>query len=133
MVLVIIALMAVIAAPRLAGGLSGTRLDSGARKLAAGLREARSLAVSTNRDVPFTLSGDANRYSVDGNGTSGQLPQQLAISLLTGRSEVTGTNQGSIRFFPDGSSTGGRIELTGKSGKRVIAVDWLTGRISLSE
>ena len=132
-VLAIIALMTVIAAPRFAGALPGAELESGARKLAAGLREARSLAVSINRDVPFTLSGGANRYAVGANGKSRQLPEKLAISLVTGRAEVTGANQGSIRFFPDGSSTGGRIELTGAGGKRSIEVDWLTGRVRLGE
>lgn len=131
MVLAIVALMVVIAAPRFASALPGAKLDAGARKLMAGLREARSLAVSKNRDVPFTLSGNANRYTVGANGPSGKLPDKLAISLVTGRSEVSGANQGSIRFFPDGSSTGGHIELSGASGKRVIDVDWLTGRISL--
>lgn len=132
-VLTIISLMAVIAAPRFAGALPGAELDSGARKLAAGLREARSLAVSINRDVPFTLSGGANRYAVGATGKSRPLPGKLAITLVTGRTEVTGANQGSIRFFPDGSSTGGRIELTGAGGKRSIEVDWLTGRIRLGE
>ena len=132
-VLAIIALMVVIAAPRFAGSLPGAELESGARKLAAGLREARSLAVSRNRGIPFTLSGGANRYAVGSNGKTRQLPGKLAITLVTATTEITGAKQGSIRFFPDGSSTGGRIELTGAGGKRSIEVDWLTGRIRLGE
>lgn len=132
-VLAIVALMTAIAAPRFAAALPGAELDSGARKLAAGLREARSLAVSTNRAVPFTLRGDANLYTIGRGGESRQLPGKLAITLVTGRREISGANQGSIRFFPDGSSTGGRIELKGAGGKRSIEVDWLTGRIRLGE
>lgn len=132
-VLAIVALMTAIAAPRFAAALPGAELDSGARKLAAGLREARSLAVSTNRAVPFTLRGGANLYTIGRGGESRQLPGKLAITLVTGRREISGANQGSIRFFPDGSSTGGRIELNGAGGKRSIEVDWLTGRIRLGE
>ncbi len=132
-VLAIVALMMAIAVPRFAGALPGAELDSGARKLAAGLREARSLAVSINRAVPFTLSGGANRYAIGRGGESKQLPENLAITLVTGSREITGANQGSIRFFPDGSSTGGRIELAGTGGNRSIEVDWLTGRIRLGE
>ncbi len=132
-VLAIVALMTAIAAPRFAAALPGAELDSGARKLAAGLREARSLAVSTNRAVPFTLRGGANLYTIGRGGESRQLPGKLAITLVTGRREISGANQGSIRFFPDGSSTGGRIELKGAGGKRSIEVDWLTGRIRLGE
>ncbi|MCH8917439.1 MAG: GspH/FimT family pseudopilin [Proteobacteria bacterium] len=132
-VLAIVALMTAIAAPRFAAALPGAELDSGARKLAAGLREARSMAVSTNRAVPFTLRGGANLYTIGRGGESRQLPGKLAITLVTGSREIIGANQGSIRFFPDGSSTGGRIELKGAGGKRSIEVDWLTGRIRLGE
>ncbi len=132
-VLAVVALMTAIAAPRFAAALPGAELDSGARKLAAGLREARSMAVSTNRAVPFTLRGGANLYTIGRGGESRQLPGKLAITLVTGSREITGANQGSIRFFPDGSSTGGRIELKGAGGKRSIEVDWLTGRIRLGE
>ena len=132
-VLAIIGLLAVIAGPRFAGALPGAELDSGARQLVSGLREARSRAVSRNRSVPFILGGGANRYSIGARGRSAALPENLGITLWTGLTEVTGANQGAIRFFPDGSSTGGRLELTGEGGKRVIAVDWLTGRVRLGE
>jgi general secretion pathway protein H len=49
--------------------------------------------------------------------------------MLTARQEVQ-NERGYIRFFPDGSSTGGSITL--RQGKREIAVQvqWLSGRIS---
>ncbi len=132
-VLAIIGLMAVIAGPRLAGALPGAELESGARQLIGGLREARSKAVFLNRQVAFILSGGTNRYSIGVGGRGEALPENIGITLLTGTTEITGANQGSIRFFPDGSSTGGRIELAGKGGKRAIEVDWLTGRIRLGD
>ncbi len=128
-VLAIIGLLAVIAVPRFAGVLPGVELESGARQLVSGLREARSRAVSLNREVPFILAGGANRYAIGLGGRGAALPENIAITLWTGTTEITGANQGAIRFFPDGSSTGGRIELAGQAGKRVIGVDWLTGRI----
>lgn len=36
-----------------------------------------------------------------------------------------------IRFNPDGSSTGGRIELAQGSRYMSVGVDWLTSRISI--
>ena len=132
-VLAIIGLLAVIAAPRFAGALPGAELASGARQLVSGLREARSRAVSLNRQVAFILAGDANRYSIGLGGRGAALPENIAITLWTGTTEITGAHQGAIRFFPDGSSTGGRIELAGKGGKRLIGVDWLTGRVRLGD
>ncbi|MDH3240823.1 MAG: GspH/FimT family pseudopilin [Alphaproteobacteria bacterium] len=127
-VLAIIGLAAVIALPRIGGGLPVAELDSGARRIAAGLNEARSLAVARNRAVRFTLNGADGRFTISGGGGA-RLPDKLGITVTTGTVDVEGTAQGSIRFFPDGSSTGGRIELSGRGGKRSIEVDWLTGRV----
>jgi len=127
-VLAILALATVIALPRIGAGLPGAELDAGARRIAAGLNEARSLAVARNRAVRFTLIGAEKRFTV-GEGPGGALPDKIAITLITGAGDVTGAAQGAIRFFPDGSSSGGRIELSGSGGRRSIEVDWLTGRI----
>ncbi|MDX1483410.1 MAG: GspH/FimT family pseudopilin [Alphaproteobacteria bacterium] len=132
-VLSIIALMLGLAVPRFAGVLPGARLDSGARELASGLREARSRAVALNREVRFTLDRGADRYFIGAGRAGRALPQNLDIALLTGRREIVRPGTGSIRFFPDGSSTGGRIELSSGTDKRSIEVDWLTGRIRLAE
>ena len=125
--------MAVIAAPRFAGVLPGAALDSGTRLILSGLREARSKAVALNRAVPLVLSGAADGFTIGVSGPGRALPKNLEITLFTATTEVSGSRQGAIRFFPDGSSTGGRLELSGKGGKRGIAVDWLTGRIRLEE
>ena len=39
---------------------------------------------------------------------------------------------GGIRFFPDGTSTGGGIEIVRKNRRFLITVDWLTGRVAIS-
>jgi len=38
-----------------------------------------------------------------------------------------------VRFFPDGGSTGGEITIVAGARRRVIEVDWLTGRAALRE
>jgi general secretion pathway protein H len=128
-VLAILALVAVIALPRIGAALPGAELEAGARRIAAGLNEARSLAVARNRAVRFTLDGAEKRFTVGGGGPGGALPDKIAITLITGAGDVSGAARGAIRFFPDGSSSGGRIELSGSGGRRSIEVDWLTGRI----
>jgi hypothetical protein len=40
---------------------------------------------------------------------------------------------GQIRFFPDGSSTGGRIGLSRNDRRAAVAVDWLTGLVSVDD
>ena len=39
---------------------------------------------------------------------------------------------GAIRFYPDGSSTGGRITVASGERKYLVDVDWLTGRVSIA-
>ncbi len=61
-----------------------------------------------------------------------RLPSDLEIRMLTARSEQLDESIANIRFFPDGSSTGGRITLRGGSDDYDVSVDWITGRISVA-
>ena len=42
-------------------------------------------------------------------------------------------HEGAIRFYPDGSSSGGRISLRHGARATVIDVNWLTGKITSAE
>ncbi|HPQ94516.1 MAG TPA: GspH/FimT family pseudopilin [Thiolinea sp.] len=50
--------------------------------------------------------------------------------LNTAASEVSGAT-GSVRFFPDGSSTGGSVELEANGQAFKINIEWITGRVSI--
>jgi general secretion pathway protein H len=61
-----------------------------------------------------------------------QIAKGFEITFQTARSEAMSEKIGQIRFFPDGSATGGRIGLA-LDGQRVeVAVDWLTGLVSVN-
>ncbi len=49
--------------------------------------------------------------------------------MLTTAGEARKGAAPAIRFDPDGSSTGGRIDLVEGKRKLEIGVDWLTGRV----
>ena len=55
------------------------------------------------------------------------------VRLTTAEQEVTGGNSGGIRFFADGSSTGGHISVLMDRREWRINVAWLTGDIALEE
>ena len=59
------------------------------------------------------------------------LPRSVSIAMTAVSNETAGSRLAAIRFNPDGSATGGRIDLA--AGQRVahIGVDWLTGRVSV--
>ena len=112
-------------------GASVADLKSAARTLASGLRQAQSMAMVSRRDAVLTVDVEAREYVLAGETEPKRLPRDIELKLFTAQSEITNENKGAIRFYPDGSSTGGRI--TVKAGERqyLVDVDWLTGRVSI--
>lgn len=131
--LVVLALAALIIAlvpPMLSRGMPGVELKAAARDVAAGLREARSRSLAGNAEVLFTVDVESRSFAVAG-GRSRRLPGRLTLSLYTAERELVDSQVGSIRFFPDGSSTGGGVRLSSESGGYDVTVDWLTGQVAI--
>jgi len=55
------------------------------------------------------------------------------VTITTARSELTSETVAGIRFFPDGGSTGGHIELTVNDREYRVNVAWLTGETRLEK
>jgi general secretion pathway protein H len=107
-----------------------TRAAVGA--LAGGLREARARAISTNHPVEFALDIEHKTFQIGGAAPT-RLPAEYGLTLMTTGNERHSETQGAIRFEPDGSSTGGRIELAAGTRHVKIGVDWLSGRVSVTD
>jgi general secretion pathway protein H len=59
------------------------------------------------------------------------LPNNLQMEVL-GSQELNRDGAGVIRFYPDGGSSGGYVNLTQDNGMAVqVQVDWLLGRVRL--
>jgi general secretion pathway protein H len=105
------------------------------RALASGLRRARGAAIAGNAPVAFVLDLKSRSYRV-GTNAPVRLSDDVTLTIDTARSELVGEAAGGIRFYPDGSATGGRISLRGAGERAVVAVvtvDWVTGRVDVSE
>lgn len=111
---------------------TGLSLRATASTLASQLRLARSQAIADNRPILFVVDLDGHRYRV-GNGEEHDLPRRIKLALLTVAGERLGKTTGSIRFNPDGSSTGGRISLAEGGQQIAVGVNWLTGRVSVAD
>ncbi len=129
-VLVILTLVVAVAGPSLSRS-SATELKASARNLAAGLRWTRSVAVTQNRPAALSLDVERRQFQLPGETRIRELPSSIQITLFTARSEVESEARGTIRFFPDGSSTGGRITLSTDRLAYLIDVAWLTGKVRL--
>jgi len=116
-----------------ARGATSADLKAAARSLAAGLRQAQTIAMATKRDTALTLDLDTREFTVTGDATIRQVSKELDVKLFTAQSEVTSEKRGAIRFYPDGSSTGGRITVASGERKYLVDVDWLTGRVAIKD
>jgi general secretion pathway protein H len=130
-VLSIMAIIAALALPLLGPGVSSTELKSAARQVAAGLRLARSDAVATRQDTRVTLDLEHRTFQVERHPHLHTLPRELEMKLFTAQSDLVSDKVGTIRFFPDGGSNGGRVTLAAGERKYEVDIDWLTGRVAI--
>ncbi len=134
LIVLVIGVLLVALVPPLLSGMSGaTELRSAARQLAAGLRNARNEAVARQQEAVLTLDLDRHHFGVTGDPREIALPDGVVLKLYTAQSELLDSATGSIRFFPDGGSTGGSITVSGPKLAYRVNVDWLTGGIAIVE
>ena len=117
-------------APR---GASSADLKAAARAVASGLRQAQSTALTTRRDAVLSLDLDARSFTYTGGSRAHTLPEGIELKLFTAQAEVQSERKGAIRFYPDGSSTGGRVTVATGPRQYVVDVDWLTGRVKIGD
>jgi general secretion pathway protein H len=147
-VLVVAALMATafaLFAGALLGALPGQQLRAATGQLAAEMRATRARAVATGVDQSFVIDTQARTWrsgpsdavaEADGKGLgaaavrrSGELDDALALGATVAREEQPGPGLAAIRFFADGSSTGGRVVVRRGDAAWRVDVNWLTGAV----
>ncbi|MCB1867743.1 MAG: GspH/FimT family pseudopilin [Gammaproteobacteria bacterium] len=114
-------------------GLSSAKFKSSVRLVAAGLRSAQSQAISGNREKLFILDVEKRKFTVGAGSPPTKLPSSLMLNLKTAESEQISDSEGGIRFFPDGSSTGGTITVASDTSALSLSVDWITGKVEIHE
>lgn len=132
-VLVVFALLGMallVVGPALKRGFGSPAQELG-RELLVNLRKARTEAVLERRSVALWIDLDERRFFVEGGG-GGKLPETLQVDAAVAASE-SGRQRAGVRFYPDGSSSGGSIELRHDNERVVVDIDWLTGRVSLRD
>jgi len=112
--------------------LHSARVTAASRDLVAALRYTRGQAIVKGKQQVLLLNLDSNTYTAPGK-SSVALPKDMTLRLTTAEQELTGSNSGGIRFFADGSSTGGHISVLMDRREWRINVAWLTGDIALDE
>ena len=130
--LVVLAIMGLmmLALPRPLARLTQARLDTAVQAVATDLRQARSRAILTALPQRFVLDLDGRRFGVPGLRED-SLPEGVTVGFAGAREERLAERVAAIRFYPDGSSTGGRVRLADEGRSFEVRVDWLTGRVAV--
>src|SRR5919106_1713901 len=101
-VLVIVGLVLALVPGLMLRTQPGLDVEVAARAVADGLRRTRSQAMLTNREEVFSVDVEQGLFRA-----------------------------GRDRFFPDGGSTGGAIDLALDGQHSRVSVDWLTGQVEI--
>lgn len=132
-VLAIAGLMLALTPPLIGAALPGVELKGAARRTAAALRLTREIAIAEGRPAAWVLDLSHRRYRLDGSSRGGRLPAGVELQLTAAEAELLDDERGAIRFFPDGSSTGGRVVLSRDGRGYQVGVNWLTGRVLIAD
>ncbi|MEE9412664.1 MAG: GspH/FimT family pseudopilin [Methylococcales bacterium] len=129
-VVMVIAVLAIsIVGTSFTAGFSGAQLKAAVNDVASALRYTRGQAISAGEEAAFTLDVDKRSYTISTRKKVYKLADDLDLTVETAQSEINGEGKGSIRFYSDGSSSGGRVEIKSGHRKRYVDVNWLTGQI----
>jgi len=122
LVLVLLAIAGVVAAPAIQPALDSVRAEAAVRRTASFLDDARRRAVLERRILVVHCRPDEERLELLG-GVSGErvFPVPAAIAIVSCR-------PGEMRYFPQGSATGMTLLLRDRGGhERRLSVGTFTG------
>ena len=92
------------------------------------LASARYAAVNSGRAQDVAINPGTNQISFREQVT--QLPEKLNVVVHSAR-EINRRDEGVIRFYPEGGSSGGDIELERPDADGLrVSVEWLDGRVT---
>jgi len=131
--LLIASLVAALALPALSGVVARAEVKSTAGKLAAALRETRAQAIRSRRETSLIIDIGEHRFRITGDRTHHAFDENLEVRLLSAVLGPSRPDIAEVRFFPDGTSSGGEITVTRGLKSYIVRVEWLTGRVTIRE
>ncbi len=126
-VLVLIGIMSALVFVSVAGGLLKSQEKQFVNGFSQDVSRARAAALARGRVSVLIIDGEQRRYSVDRRHWK-DIPETLQVEG-EGIADISDTEYG-IVFYPDGSSSGGEIDIKWDNGPTDrITVDKLLGLI----
>lgn len=123
----IIAMLLAVAVPASSRFYESMQYRQAVRDVVTTLASARYGAVNSGRAQDVAVDPTAN--TIEFNGDITQLPEGFSVAVHAA-GELNRERAGVIRFYPEGGSSGGGVDLERADGSGVrVSVDWLMGRV----
>lgn len=132
LVMVFIAVLAGLASSSMFKSLEKAKIRAVSKNLVSALRYTRSKAIIKHEEKTISFNVKNKTYQAP-NKKLVEIPKEVEIYVYTADSEIADDSVGKIRFFSDGSSTGGWVKIVQKDKIWKINVNWLTGEVRLVE
>jgi len=124
-VIAVMGIMAVIAAPNFVTYLANQRLKGAARMVMSDLMAARQKAVTQNVNITVTFTSN-HQYTITNDASTRDIQQDY--------SDVTFTSSGAAIFYPRGNATGTTVTLTSsRTGSQKFVRVALNGRVKIDD
>jgi len=135
-VLVIAGMLVALVPPLISAAVPAMQAKVAGRDLAVALRDARFVAIRRNIPVDVRFDFESGSYRV-ADAPAQTLPAGVGIAM-PGSGEYSGRGRASpadytLRFYTDGSSNGLLVRVGPALHGFIVSVDWLMGRVALSE
>lgn len=127
-VLALVGLFSLAGPPMIAAGLPGVKAKSVAQSLANHLRSARSTAILENETILIKFDPQLGQYQISKQEEAIELPDQTRLDFQSAKGAPP-----VIKFYSDGSSSGGEITIALHERHYQISVKPLFGRIKIEK
>ncbi len=117
----------------ISSGNKSSQLKAVARDLASALRYARGQALISHGEVSVAINLAENTYQVSNRDKLYHFSDEIDVTLVIAQDEFKDEDTGQLRFYADGSSSGGRITLEWGSLVYKVDVNWLSGKVEITD
>ena len=126
--LAIAGLVLAVSVPATARFYQSMQYRAAVRDVIGLLASARYKAIKSGVAQDVKINPETNEIMF--SDTRKQLPEEFQVAVHSAR-EINQSQVGVVRFYPEGGSSGGGIDIETPTGSGVrITVDWLVGRVS---
>lgn len=130
-VLAILATVITLVPPKFEKSVHNSQLKKAVYLLASELKATRIEAIQQQKSVNLVINVDDMWVQTAKKKINLSLPSGSSMLLKTVQSEYLTDSTAGIRFFADGSSSGGDVIFKLQNAMYTIHISWLTGKVGL--